>query len=237
MAQRLVRPPTSLVSGHGLLFRPGSALAGQYQPKSYYKSGRRKDEHQQVLRRILELLNAEACADVRPRIRDSAALSLFAMPMLRAAVEPSGIPAIRHPRAGDEDPPAQRRVAGQTGFAGVVCPNWFKAVLPRPDAFELSACGRRWVALQSHKQFQMQNWLTEYQRAQQAVTAAIRSTRSRKSSAPSPPPLREGKSIYVFGNGGSAANASHFATDLGKALPTRWAAASACSRSTTTCPG
>jgi hypothetical protein len=29
------------------------------------------------------LLNAEACADVRPRIRNSAALSLFAMPMLR----------------------------------------------------------------------------------------------------------------------------------------------------------
>lgn len=28
--------------------------------------------------------------------------------------------------------------------------------------------------------------------------------------------LKENRSIYVFGNGGSAANASHFATDLGK---------------------
>jgi len=28
--------------------------------------------------------------------------------------------------------------------------------------------------------------------------------------------LRDGRRIFVFGNGGSAANASHFATDLGK---------------------
>ena len=28
--------------------------------------------------------------------------------------------------------------------------------------------------------------------------------------------LREDRQIFVFGNGGSAANASHFATDLGK---------------------
>lgn len=28
--------------------------------------------------------------------------------------------------------------------------------------------------------------------------------------------LRDGRQIFVFGNGGSAANASHFATDLGK---------------------
>jgi glycosyltransferase involved in cell wall biosynthesis len=68
---------------HGLCFVPEALSLVNIQPKSYYKSGRRKDEHQQVLRRILELLNAEACADVRPRIRDSAALSLFAMPMLR----------------------------------------------------------------------------------------------------------------------------------------------------------
>jgi glycosyltransferase involved in cell wall biosynthesis len=68
---------------HGLCFVPQVLSQVNIQPKSYYKSGRRKDEHQQVLRRILELLNSEACADVRPRIRDSAALSLFAMPMLR----------------------------------------------------------------------------------------------------------------------------------------------------------
>ena len=38
--------------------------------------------------------------------------------------------------------------------------------------------------------------------------------------------LKEDRQIFVFGNGGSAANASHFATDLGKeAPPTRSASA------------
>jgi D-sedoheptulose 7-phosphate isomerase len=62
----------------------------------------------------------------------------------------------------------------------------------------------------------MQNWLTEYQRAQQAVTAAIPLDQVAQIVRTLGAALREGKSIYVFGNGGSAANASHFATDLGK---------------------
>jgi len=64
--------------------------------------------------------------------------------------------------------------------------------------------------------FQMQNWLTEYQRAQQAVTAAIPLAQVAQLVKTFGEALREGKNIYVFGNGGSAANASHFATDLGK---------------------
>jgi glycosyltransferase involved in cell wall biosynthesis len=68
---------------HGICFVPEVLSLVNIQPKSYYKSGRRKDEHQQVLCRILELLNSNSCADVRPLVRDSAALSLFAMPMLR----------------------------------------------------------------------------------------------------------------------------------------------------------
>ena len=62
----------------------------------------------------------------------------------------------------------------------------------------------------------MQNWLTEYQRAQQAVTAAIPLDQVEQIVKTFGAALREGKNIYVFGNGGSAANASHFATDLGK---------------------
>jgi D-sedoheptulose 7-phosphate isomerase len=64
--------------------------------------------------------------------------------------------------------------------------------------------------------FQMQDWLTEYQRAQQAVNAAIPLEQVAQIIRTLGAALREGKSIYVFGNGGSAANASHFATDLGK---------------------
>lgn len=62
----------------------------------------------------------------------------------------------------------------------------------------------------------MQNWLIEYQRAQQATAAAIPLDQVAQIVKTFGAALREGKNIYVFGNGGSAANASHFATDLGK---------------------
>ena len=62
----------------------------------------------------------------------------------------------------------------------------------------------------------MQNWLTQYQQAQQAATAAIPLEQVAQIVRIIGDALREGKNIYVFGNGGSAANASHFATDLGK---------------------
>ncbi len=62
----------------------------------------------------------------------------------------------------------------------------------------------------------MKQWIAEYLKAQKAahdsipvdaVAGLIDTLRAA---------LREGRHIFVFGNGGSAANASHFATDLGK---------------------
>jgi len=50
---------------------------------AFYFSDRKAGEHRQVLLKLLELPNSPACADVRPRIRDSGVLSLFATPMLR----------------------------------------------------------------------------------------------------------------------------------------------------------
>jgi D-sedoheptulose 7-phosphate isomerase len=62
----------------------------------------------------------------------------------------------------------------------------------------------------------MTNYFTQYIQNQQAALATI--------PAEQLPPIaedlrrahREKRQIFVFGNGGSAANASHFATDLGK---------------------
>jgi D-sedoheptulose 7-phosphate isomerase len=62
----------------------------------------------------------------------------------------------------------------------------------------------------------MKQWIAEYLRAQKAaydsvpvdaVAGLIDDLRNA---------LKEKRNIFVFGNGGSAANASHFATDLGK---------------------
>lgn len=62
----------------------------------------------------------------------------------------------------------------------------------------------------------MNQWITDYIRAQKAaldsipadaVAAMIQTLRTA---------LQQDRQIFVFGNGGSAANASHFATDLGK---------------------
>ncbi len=62
----------------------------------------------------------------------------------------------------------------------------------------------------------MNDWLRNYVAAQKAahdsiplesVAAVVEQFRTA---------LREDRQIFVFGNGGSAANASHFATDLGK---------------------
>jgi len=64
--------------------------------------------------------------------------------------------------------------------------------------------------------FEMQKWLQDYLKAQHAafdsipmesVADIVRLLRSA---------LDEDRQVFVFGNGGSAANASHFVTDLGK---------------------
>src|SRR5436190_22481939 len=62
----------------------------------------------------------------------------------------------------------------------------------------------------------MNSWISEYIKAQkaaldsipvQAVTQILEKLRAA---------LKEDRQIFVFGNGGSAANSSHFVTDLGK---------------------
>lgn len=68
---------------HGLCYVPEVLSSFNIHSKSFYQSGHKGPEHRQVLHKLLELLNSPAYADVRPRVRESAALSLFGMPMLR----------------------------------------------------------------------------------------------------------------------------------------------------------
>ena len=62
----------------------------------------------------------------------------------------------------------------------------------------------------------IKGWIERYREAQQAATAAIPAEPVAKLIDRLRVVLAEDKQVFVFGNGGSAANASHFATDLGK---------------------
>jgi D-sedoheptulose 7-phosphate isomerase len=62
----------------------------------------------------------------------------------------------------------------------------------------------------------MQDWLKNYQRAQMATASALPLDQIAQLVNLLRDALQRGAGIYAFGNGGSAANASHFATDLGK---------------------
>jgi len=66
----------------GLCYVPEPLSLVNIVPKSFY-TGRKLDEHREVLRRILELLCSSDFADVKPRVRDSGALSLFEFEILR----------------------------------------------------------------------------------------------------------------------------------------------------------
>lgn len=66
----------------GLCYVPESLARVNIIPRSFY-TGRNPADHRQVLLHLLQVLNSPAFADVRPRVRDSGALSLFATPMLR----------------------------------------------------------------------------------------------------------------------------------------------------------
>jgi glycosyltransferase involved in cell wall biosynthesis len=68
---------------HGLCYVPEPLSDFNIHAKSYYQSGHKGAEHFQVLIELVELLNSPAFADVRPHVRDSGALSLFATPMLQ----------------------------------------------------------------------------------------------------------------------------------------------------------
>jgi D-sedoheptulose 7-phosphate isomerase len=62
----------------------------------------------------------------------------------------------------------------------------------------------------------MKQWIREYVTAQKAALDSIPMERVAQVIDLLRQALREERQIFVFGNGGSAANASHFVTDLGK---------------------
>ena len=62
----------------------------------------------------------------------------------------------------------------------------------------------------------IKGWVDRYREAQQSATASISSDAVAKLVDRFRTALAEDRQMFVFGNGGSAANASHFATDLGK---------------------
>src|SRR5512138_510235 len=62
----------------------------------------------------------------------------------------------------------------------------------------------------------MNEWISNYIKAQQAALASIPADGVAKLIGLLKTALKEDRQIFVFGNGGSAANSSHFATDLGK---------------------
>ncbi|MBM3835320.1 MAG: SIS domain-containing protein [Verrucomicrobia bacterium] len=62
----------------------------------------------------------------------------------------------------------------------------------------------------------MKDWISNYVKAQKAALDSIPVDAVAKLIETLKQALKENRQIFVFGNGGSAANASHFATDLGK---------------------
>lgn len=62
----------------------------------------------------------------------------------------------------------------------------------------------------------MQPWISDYLRAQKAALDSIPPEAVAQLLGLLRLALKEDRQVFVFGNGGSAANASHFATDLGK---------------------
>ena len=62
----------------------------------------------------------------------------------------------------------------------------------------------------------MKRWVTDFLAAQKAALDSVPVVEVEKLIATFETALIEDRQIFVFGNGGSAMNASHFATDLGK---------------------
>ena len=62
----------------------------------------------------------------------------------------------------------------------------------------------------------MNPWINDYLKAQKAALDSIPADAVARLIQTFTKALKEDRQIFVFGNGGSAANASHFATDLGK---------------------
>jgi D-sedoheptulose 7-phosphate isomerase len=66
------------------------------------------------------------------------------------------------------------------------------------------------------RQLGMQQWIEDYILAQKAAHDSIQPTAVVRLIETFRQALQDDRQIFIFGNGGSAANASHFATDLGK---------------------
>ena len=62
----------------------------------------------------------------------------------------------------------------------------------------------------------MKQWISDYVRAQKAAHDSIPEDAVAQLVEKLRVALKDDRRVFVFGNGGSAANASHFATDLGK---------------------
>jgi len=62
----------------------------------------------------------------------------------------------------------------------------------------------------------MKHWITDYVKAQSAALQSIPVEAVERLVAHLRAALDNDRQVFIFGNGGSAANASHFATDLGK---------------------
>jgi D-sedoheptulose 7-phosphate isomerase len=62
----------------------------------------------------------------------------------------------------------------------------------------------------------MNQWITDYLQDQKAALDSIPADAVAQVIQKLRAALHEDRQVFVFGNGGSAANASHFATDLGK---------------------
>src|SRR5713226_8076009 len=62
----------------------------------------------------------------------------------------------------------------------------------------------------------MQKWISHYLNEQKAALESIPVEAVEKIIYKLQKALQEDRQVFIFGNGGSAANASHFATDLGK---------------------
>jgi len=67
----------------GICFVPEILSTANILPGSFYQSGHKRNQHEQVLLNLLKLLSSEPFADVAPRIRESGALCMFAVPLLR----------------------------------------------------------------------------------------------------------------------------------------------------------
>src|SRR6187399_2717232 len=62
----------------------------------------------------------------------------------------------------------------------------------------------------------MNQWISNYIKTQQDVLGSIPADKLAGLIGILRTALKEDRQVFVFGNGGSAANSSHFATDLGK---------------------